>query len=148
MNSVADSAMKEVLNSEKGNNIAEITIDKLPDAYSDSVLIRQVFINLFSNAIKYSGYKPQPIVHVGSYAEKERNVYYVEDNGVGFDMKFYHKLFGVFQRLHTQPEFKGTGIGLAIVQKIVTRHGGAIWAEGKLNEGAKFYFSLPKKRDE
>jgi light-regulated signal transduction histidine kinase (bacteriophytochrome) len=144
MNNVAQSAMKEVLNSEKSESKPEITFDNLPEANCDSVLMRQVFINLFSNAVKYSAHVKQPVIHVGAYTEPRRNVYYVKDNGAGFDMKFYHKLFGVFQRLHTQPEFKGTGIGLAIVQRIINRHGGTIWADAKLNEGATFYFSLPK----
>jgi len=144
MNRLAADAMKEVLNAERGESKAQIIIDNLPDANCDSVLMRQVFVNLFSNAIKYSGHAEKPLVHIGAYSENGKTVYFVKDNGVGFDMTYYNKLFGVFQRLHSQPEFKGTGIGLAIVQKIVKRHGGNVWAEAKVGKGATFYFSLPK----
>ncbi len=148
MNSLVENAVKEIIGLERGElktsiSLDSITIDKLPDANGDSVLLRQVLINLISNAVKYSGHNPNPKVHIGSFPQNGRTVYYIEDNGVGFDMQYYHKLFGVFQRLHSQPEFSGTGIGLAIVQKIISRHGGKVWAESKLNEGAKFYFSLP-----
>jgi light-regulated signal transduction histidine kinase (bacteriophytochrome) len=102
-----------------------------------------VWINLISNAIKFSKHKSKPSIEIGSYQKDNLVIYYVKDNGAGFDMQYYDKLFGVFQRLHSQEEFEGTGIGLAIVQKIVHRHNGTVWAESKLNEGACFYFSLP-----
>ncbi|HQS06225.1 MAG TPA: ATP-binding protein, partial [Daejeonella sp.] len=110
----------------------------------DQSLIKQVLINLISNAIKYSKYKPETYIEIGSDVKDKLVFYYVKDNGAGFDMEYYDKLFGVFQRLHSQEEFEGTGIGLAIVQKIVNRHNGTVWAESVLNEGSCFYFSLPE----
>lgn len=109
--------------------------------------MRQVFVNLISNSLKYSYPKPDPSIEIGSFSEENSIVYFVKDNGVGFDMKFYDQLYGVFQRLHDPEQFEGTGIGLSIVKKIVVRHGGRVWAEGKVNEGATFYFSLPKLSD-
>jgi light-regulated signal transduction histidine kinase (bacteriophytochrome) len=100
-------------------------------------------INLISNAVKYSSKKPNPVVEISSQKSGEENIYSVSDNGAGFDMDYGHKLFGVFQRLHSTDEFSGTGVGLAIVQRIIQKHNGKIWAEGKVGEGATFYFSLP-----
>ncbi|WP_205509644.1 hybrid sensor histidine kinase/response regulator [Longitalea arenae] len=122
----------------------KITIHALHNTQGDPALLSQVFINLISNAIKYSAKKETPVVEIGSNEKDEEIEYYVKDNGAGFDMQYAHKLFGVFQRLHGNDEFEGTGVGLAIVQRIVVKHGGKVWAEGKLNEGATFYFSLPK----
>jgi light-regulated signal transduction histidine kinase (bacteriophytochrome) len=118
-------------------------IHTLPPAQGDLSLIRQVWINLIDNAIKYSRLREIPRIEIGSYPEKDRQIYYIRDNGVGFNPVYYKKLFGVFQRLHNPDQFEGTGVGLAIVQRIVQRHGGDIWAESKENEGAKFFFSLP-----
>jgi len=100
-------------------------------------------MNLISNAIKYSRPKPTRLIELGSYAEAGMKVYYVKDNGVGFNPAYAHKLFGVFQRLHKTTDFEGTGVGLAIVRRIINRHNGNTWAEGKPEEGATFYFSLP-----
>jgi light-regulated signal transduction histidine kinase (bacteriophytochrome) len=115
----------------------------LPPARGDRALLREVFVNLLSNAIKFTQPREQPLIQVGGRVEGEQNVYFVKDNGVGFEMKHAGKLFGVFQRLHTTEEFEGTGVGLAIVQRIIQRHGGKAWAEGTLGEGATIYFTLP-----
>ncbi|MDB5155227.1 MAG: arcB [Mucilaginibacter sp.] len=123
---------------------AVIKINKLPMAYADYSLIYQVWTNLISNAIKYSEKKELPEVVIGATGTETETTYYVMDNGAGFDMKYADKLFGVFQRLHGTDEFEGTGIGLAIVQRIIAKHGGSIRAEGKVNKGATFYFTLPK----
>ena len=128
---------------EDDENIPDFKINVLYPAEGDQSLIKQVWINLISNAIKYSKYKPETYIEIGSDVKDSLVIYYVKDNGAGFDVQYYDKLFGVFQRLHSQEEFEGTGIGLAIVQKIVNRHNGTVWAESKLNEGACFYFSLP-----
>ncbi|CAE6501195.1 phospho-acceptor domain-containing protein [Nitrosomonas nitrosa] len=117
----------------------------LPAAKGDRALLRQVWFNLFSNAVKYSSERSAPIIEWGGYGDEAEIVYYVKDNGVGFDMQYYDKLFSVFQRLHRAEDFAGTGIGLAIIKRIITRHGGRVWAEGKVNEGAVFYFTLPRK---
>lgn len=122
---------------------ATMQVDDLLPAYGDYSLIHQVLINLVSNAIKYSSKKEKPVVQISSRREGKEVVYTVRDNGVGFDMKYAHKLFGVFQRLHTMDEFEGTGVGLAIVQRIVTKHGGHVIADSKPNEGSVFSFSLP-----
>jgi light-regulated signal transduction histidine kinase (bacteriophytochrome) len=106
------------------------------------MLLRQVFANLLSNAVKYSREAEQPRVEVDAYADNGTPVYVVRDNGVGFDMRYADKLFTVFQRLHHVDDYEGTGIGLALVARIVRRHGGRIWAESKPNEGATFYFTL------
>ena len=102
-----------------------------------------MWVNLISNAIKYSQHQIKADIEIGSYKKDNMIIYYVKDNGVGFDMQYYDKLFGVFQRLHSQEDFEGTGIGLAIVQKIINRHNGTVWATSKINEGSCFYFSLP-----
>jgi PAS domain S-box-containing protein len=128
---------------EKGENNPIFELDELAPANGDSSLIKQVWINLISNAIKYSKYKTETRIKITSISENDKIIYSIQDWGAGFDMAYYDKLFGVFQRLHSQEEFSGTGIGLAIVQKIISRHYGIVWAESKLDAGAKFYFSLP-----
>jgi PAS domain S-box-containing protein len=122
----------------------QFDIGQLPSAYGDPIMIQQVFLNLLTNAIKFTGNKDTAVIEVGGHSGENENFYYVRDNGVGFDMQYADKMFGPFQRLHSDKEFSGTGIGLAIVQRIIQRHGGRIWAEGKVNEGATFYFTLPK----
>jgi len=125
----------------------EIKINPLPETYGDTQLIGQVWINLLSNAIKYTGKKDKAIIEIGSYADDNNTVFFVKDNGTGFDMNYADKLFGVFQRLHKASDFEGVGIGLANVNRIVTRHGGRCWAKGEEDKGATFYFSLPKENN-
>jgi PAS domain S-box-containing protein len=122
-----------------------LKIGELIPVKGDSALLKQVWINLISNAIKYSAKNDSPVITVDSYEDQGRAVYFVKDNGAGFDMLYAHKLFGVFQRLHKLEEYAGTGVGLALVQRIVARHGGSVWAEGKVNEGATFFIALPLK---
>ena len=121
----------------------QVEVGYIPPAQGDRAMMRQVFVNLLSNAIKFSRAKKVPLIKVGGYIKENEAVYFVQDNGAGFDMRYADKLFGVFQRLHAESEFEGTGIGLAIVKRIVTRHGGRVWAEGKVNEGATICFALP-----
>ena len=122
---------------------ADIRVQALRPCVCDISLIRQVWINLISNAVKYSRKKDHPVIEIGWDDKGGETVYYVKDNGVGFEMKYYKKLFGVFQRLHKISEFEGTGVGLALVHRIITKHNGKIWAEAVENEGASFYFTLP-----
>lgn len=127
----------------------ELTIDlrmgELPPAVGNAELLRQVWVNLLDNAVKYSRRKPVAVVEVSGRREKGEVSYTVKDHGAGFDPKYADKLFGVFQRLHSESEFEGTGVGLALVQRIVSRHGGRVWAEGKIDEGATFGFGLPER---
>ncbi len=141
MNFTVRSIIKEI--NENQDHKAKINTHELLPAFGDSILINQVWANLISNAIKYSSKKEQPEIEIGSYKDDSELIYFVRDNGAGFDMKYSHKLFGVFQRLHSENDFQGTGIGLAIVKRIVNRHNGRVWAESKVNEGSTFYFTLP-----
>jgi signal transduction histidine kinase len=142
MNALVKSAIDELTGYSK--NEMKLNIKTLPPSKGDHSLIKQVWVNLVSNAIKYSQTKSETDIEIGGYEKDNLVIYYVKDNGAGFDMQYYDKLFGVFQRLHSQEEFEGTGIGLAIVQRIVHRHKGTVWAESKLGEGTCFYFSLPR----
>lgn len=125
-------------------NKSKVMIQELPPALVDRNLMAQVFANLISNAFKYSRNNPDAQIEIGASQDKNYTTYYVKDNGVGFDMAYADKLFGVFHRLHSAEEFEGTGVGLALVKRIITRHGGDVWAEAKLGEGAKLSFKLPK----
>ena len=125
------------------NSAALVRIGELPSATVDESLFRQVFSNLISNALKYSRSSAAPEIEVGARAEAGELMYYVRDNGVGFDMRYAGKLFKVFQRLHRADQFEGTGVGLAIVQRVVQRHGGRVWAESAPGCGATFHFALP-----
>jgi PAS domain S-box-containing protein len=123
----------------------QVEIERIPATAGDPAMMRQVFVNLLSNSIKFSRKKEPAMIKVGGSIKDDEAIYFVKDNGAGFDMKYADKLFGVFQRLHGVNEFEGTGIGLAIVKRIITRHGGRVWAEGNLKEGATIYFALPIK---
>jgi len=125
------------------NAAVRINIKQLLPAQCDGILIRQVWSNLISNALKYSAKNEQPCIEIESFKEKETIVYSIKDNGVGFDMKYADKLFGVFQRMHGKKEFEGNGVGLALVQRVIQKHGGKVWAEAEENNGATFFFSLP-----
>lgn len=118
----------------------DFKVDALPECEADAALIRRVFTHLISNALKFTRDREPAVIHVGS--RKENGEYFVRDNGVGFDMEYSDKLFKVFQRLHSPADFEGTGIGLAIVQRVIQRHGGRVRAEGRVNDGAVFYFTL------
>src|ERR1700758_3143566 len=141
-NELVKEVLGELLQNLSGKQVHS-KINNLPDAYGDAELLKIVFTNLLSNAIKYSGKKDEPLIEIGAMVENDKNIYYVKDNGTGFNMTYKNKLFGVFQRLHRSDEFEGTGVGLAIVLRIVIRHGGTVWAESEVEKGATFYFSLP-----
>ena len=125
----------------------EFHMGSLPPALGDLTLIRQAWLNLLSNAVKFSSKRERAVVEVGGRQDGSENVYWVRDNGAGFDMQYADKLFGVFQRLHSEREFDGTGVGLAIVRRVIRRHGGRVWAESEVDQGATFYFTLPRKGD-
>jgi light-regulated signal transduction histidine kinase (bacteriophytochrome) len=136
----------DLLKGEDRNRL-EFRIGNLLPITGDAALMRQVWVNLLSNAIKFTSKKTRAVIEVNSSESEEGVLYSVRDNGAGFDMEYVNKLFGVFQRLHSESEFEGTGVGLAIVQRVVHRHGGRVWAEGKVEEGATFQFLLPRSND-
>jgi hypothetical protein len=144
MEALAKAVFGEIGASAQGRTL-ELKIESSPLAYGDPPMIRQVLVNLLSNAIKYTKARDAAKIEMGGCVENGENIYYVRDNGAGFDMAQYHKLFAAFQRLHSSADFEGTGVGLATVERIIQRHGGRVWAEGKVDEGATFYFSLPNK---
>jgi PAS domain S-box-containing protein len=125
-----------------------ITLQRLEKVTGDQNLLKQVLVNMIDNALKYTSKKEQAVIEIGSHVKGNNIIYYVKDNGAGFDMAYYGKLFSVFQRLHSATEYEGTGVGLALVQKIITKHSGKVWAEGEVGIGATFYFSLPKSGKE
>ncbi|HXI32983.1 MAG TPA: PAS domain S-box protein [Gemmatimonadales bacterium] len=144
MTELARSVADELRHGAK-DHTPDVRIDPLPAATGDRTLIRQVFANLLGNAFKFTRGRPSPRIEVGARSAGGDMVYLVRDNGAGFDMKYADKLFQVFSRLHHHDEFEGTGVGLALVQRIIQRHSGRIWAEGVLNQGATFYFTLPRE---
>jgi PAS domain S-box-containing protein len=135
----------EGLNSQRQGRQVEIRIGDLPACQGDPALLNQVWVNLLSNALKYTRQRQPAVIEIGCKREQDEDVYFVRDNGAGFDMRYAHKLFGVFQRLHRAEEFEGTGVGLAIVQRVIHRHGGRIWVDAALNRGATFYFTLKER---
>jgi len=139
---LAESVVAE-LRQTQGSVAVEVVLSPLPPASGDAALLRHVLVNLIGNAFKFSVKRAHPKVEIGAEQHGSEVAYYVKDNGVGFDMQYAGKLFGVFQRLHRPDEFEGTGVGLALAQRIIQRHGGRIWAEGKVNEGATVRFTLP-----
>ncbi len=143
VNHLVTDVLQELTFQTKARNI-QWNIAELQLVQADPMLLRAVITNLISNAVKYTGKQDEAIIEIGTVAGQDNEtVFYVRDNGAGFDMKYVDKLFGVFQRLHSSKEFEGTGIGLATVRRIITRHGGRTWAEGTVGSGATFYFSLP-----
>jgi light-regulated signal transduction histidine kinase (bacteriophytochrome) len=133
------------LRADCGRRSIDFTVGKLGTAEADPALLKQVLVNLLGNAIKFTRGKNPAVVEVGRRKEAEKgdaNIYYVKDNGAGFDMRYSDKLFGMFQRLHRTDEYEGTGVGLSIVQRIINRHGGRVWADSRPGEGATFYFTL------
>jgi light-regulated signal transduction histidine kinase (bacteriophytochrome) len=142
-NKMVRNIVNELPGQNSNQHIVKWQISELPQVSADINTIRQVWINFLSNAVKYSRNIQQPLITIGSSVEDDFIVFSIRDNGVGFDEKYSNKLFKVFQRLHDGEEFEGTGVGLALAEKIVSKHGGKVWAEGRPNEGACFYFSLP-----
>jgi signal transduction histidine kinase len=133
------------LGPQREGRVVDLRVGELPACLGDARLLKQVWINLVSNALKYSRERSPAVIEIGCDKDVGEMVYFVRDNGAGFDMAYADRLFGVFQRMHTSDEFEGTGVGLAIVQRIVHRHAGRVWAEAKVNEGAVFYFTLNLK---
>lgn len=144
MGALAGESFAQLLAAQNEKDI-EFVVDQLPEVFADRALIGDVFANLFSNALKYSRGREKRQIKVGGRIEGEYCIYEVIDNGQGFDMRFVEKLFGLFERLHTDQEIEGTGVGLAMVARIVKRHGGGVWADGREGEGATFTFSLPRR---
>ncbi|MGZ9235872.1 MAG: sensor histidine kinase, partial [Anaerolineales bacterium] len=143
MKALAFSVFGELTTEEQRERI-EFSVGKLPPAVADPALLHQVWINLISNAIKFSSKKERSVIEVATKRSEAELIYCVRDNGAGFDIQYIDKLFGVFQRLHGEDEFEGTGVGLAIVQRIIQRHEGRVWAEAATGKGATFYFALPR----
>jgi len=146
MSALVKDIYKDTVTDENRNRI-EFKTGILPKVSADENMMRIVITNLLSNAVKYSSKKESPVITFNGKTDGDKVVYYVSDNGVGFDMQYYNKLFRVFQRLHSSKDFEGNGVGLALVQRIISKHGGKTWAEGKPGEGATFYFTLPLNSD-
>jgi PAS domain S-box-containing protein len=137
--------IKTEMRPELNGRAVEWKIGALPEVRADRAMLRLVFTNLLQNAVKYTRQRQPAVIEIGSQSAENETEVFIRDNGVGFDMQYVHKLFGVFQRLHSDDQFEGTGIGLAIVRRVISRHGGRTWAEGRPGEGAAFYFTLPQK---
>lgn len=139
--------MREI-RTRRPDRVIDFVCADVPPALADRTTLRQVLVNLLTNAAKYA--KPEGDIHIelGGQRDEAHNIYWVRDNGIGFDMRYAEKIFGVFQRLHNDVQFEGTGVGLAIVERIITRHGGRVWAESEPGKGATFFFSLPAADDQ
>ncbi len=135
-------AVLDDLKDERKGRDVRVTVGQLPHCHADPLLLSQVYFNILSNALKFTRSRDPVLIDIGAFEKQGKPVFYVRDNGIGFDMKYNEKIFSPFQRLHTLGEFEGTGVGLAIVQRIITRHGGAVWAESEEGKGAAFYFTL------
>jgi signal transduction histidine kinase len=146
MNDMVKSIYQEFISLTDRDKIM-FTVDHLLDSFGDPLLIRQVWVNLIENAVKFSRKKENPTIQICSYNEKDQTVYVIKDNGAGFNCEYKDKLFTIFQRLHSPSEFEGTGVGLALIYRIIQKHSGMVWAEGTLGEGATFYFSLPNSQE-
>ena len=146
MKALAYSVFGELTTEEQRQRI-DLKIGRLPQAKGDPALMHQVWLNLISNAIKFSSKQQRAVIELGTKRSEDEIIYCVRDNGAGFDLLYVDKLFGVFQRLHSEDEFEGTGVGLAIMKRIIQRHGGRVWAEGEVDKGATFYFALPKESE-
>jgi light-regulated signal transduction histidine kinase (bacteriophytochrome) len=145
MREMAQEVFKELIAAEPKRQV-RLDLHPLPPALGTATMIRQLWVNLIGNAIKFTTGRKIAQIEIGvKEGGNGERIYYIKDNGVGFDMRYVDKLFGVFQRLHSQQEFPGTGVGLALVQRIVQRHGGRVWAEAELNRGATFYFTLTRR---
>jgi light-regulated signal transduction histidine kinase (bacteriophytochrome) len=137
----------EEMSGEREGRQVDVRIEDLPVCHADPALLKQVWINVLSNALKFTRKREAAVVEIGSVLEQDETVFVVRDNGTGFDMRYSDKLFGVFQRLHRADEFDGTGVGLAIVQRVIHRHGGRVWADAAVDHGATFYFTLGEDKN-
>jgi chemotaxis family two-component system sensor kinase Cph1 len=144
LNSLVHEIQSELLMTNFGGRSIDWRVTPLPTVTADDPMLRLVFQNLLSNALKYTRPRAEALIEVGSYQQNGEDVIFVRDNGIGFDPKYTGKLFRVFERLHSSSDFEGSGIGLATVARIIARHNGRTWAEGEPNRGATFYFSLPQ----
>lgn len=142
MNQLVEVVIDNIKTQNKNSN-TKFVVHDLPSAYGDRPMLKQVLTNIIANAFKFSKKVEEPLIEIGYQKANDSNIYFVKDNGVGFEMDYAVRIFDVFQRLYTEKEFEGTGIGLAIVRRIIEKHGGQVYAKGKLNEGATFYFSVP-----
>jgi light-regulated signal transduction histidine kinase (bacteriophytochrome) len=143
---LARQILEELRGEQDGRNL-DVVIQDMPQFQGDSALFKQVYVNLLANALKFTRKRMPGRIEIGCQQVEGETVYYVKDNGVGFDMRYANKLFGVFQRLHDAKEYEGTGVGLAIVQRVILRHGGRLWAEAEIDKGATFYFTVADVHD-
>ena len=143
MHSLAINVYDELTTTDPEKEKIDFRISEIESTYGDTSMLKQIWVNLISNAIKYTSKISNPVIEIGSTRDETETIYYIKDNGAGFDMEYYDKLFGVFKRLHSTRQFEGNGVGLAIVHRIVQRHQGRVWAESEINKGATFYFALP-----